>query len=224
MSQEIEYKYEEMANFFNERAKTYENHMRETVNSFDVYYDIVSSPIKETKEPIEILDLGCGTGLEISSILKKAPNAKITCIDMSDSMLDILLENYKDNKNQITIIKNSYLTFPFDDKKYDYVIAVMTMHHFLHDEKRKLYEKIKRSLKEGGKYIEGDYVVSQQLEEECLKVYRNAYDKHGLKTSSLYHIDIPFSMETQKKLFIEAGFGEFEIVFMQEPHTIYFVK
>ena len=224
MSEQITNKYEDMASFFNERANEYENHMKETISSFESYYELVSSEIKQTNEPINILDLGCGTGLEIKGILKKAPNAQITCIDMSENMLKVLLENYKDNKKQITILNDSYLTVPFEEGKYDYIVSVMTMHHFVHDEKVKLYKKIKQALKKDGKYIEGDYVVSQENEEKWLKEYKEAYEKYGLEKASLYHIDIPFSMETQKTLFLEAGFTDFELVFKEGEHSIYFIK
>lgn len=224
MSKELENRYEEMASFFNERAEGYENHMKETVNSFDAYYHLVSDPILRTLEPVEILDLGCGTGLEIKGILEKAPNAKITCIDMSEKMLEILLINYQEHSSHIRIIKDSYLTVPYEQGKYDYVISVMTMHHFLQDEKRKLYEKTKKALKDGGKYIEGDYIVSAENEEKWLEEYKKAYAEEGLKEGGLYHIDIPFSMETQQRLLKEAGFNKFQLIFREGEHAIYFVE
>ncbi|ERI91990.1 methyltransferase domain protein [Clostridiales bacterium oral taxon 876 str. F0540] len=224
MSSQETVKYEEMSSFFNERAEGYEAHMRETVNSFETYYDLISCSIEETDKEVEILDLGCGTGLEIEGIFKKAPNARITCIDMSEQMLEILLEKYKSKKGQINIIKDSYLSHSFGVKRYDYVISVMTMHHFVYDEKKRLYEKIRSAVKDGGRYIEGDYVVSQENEEKWLKEYYEAYEKYGLEASKLYHIDIPFSIETQKRLLKEAGFTEFELVFKEGEHTIYFAE
>lgn len=223
MSKELEYKYEEMSNFFNERALCYEEHMKETVNSFNLYYELASKPIEATNEAIEILDLGCGTGLEIRGIFNKAPNAKITCIDMSEEMLKVLADNYISYKEQITIIKGSYLTVSFGEKKYDYIVSVMTMHHFLEDEKVRLYEKIQKALKSGGKYIEGDYVVEQAKAKELLEEYYKAYEKFGLEATKLYHIDIPFSMETQKELFKKAGFKKFELIFQEGEHRIYSV-
>lgn len=224
MSEHLEYNYEKMASFFNERAKGYENHMKETVNSFDLYYGLVSEPIMPSADPIEILDLGCGTGLEIRGILEKTPNARITCIDMSEEMLKILLDNYSANRDQITVVKDSYLTVPFEKQKYDYVVSVMTMHHFLEKDKVKLYEKIRTALKPGGKYIEGDYVVEESKAVKLLKEYKEAYEKYGLETASLYHIDIPFSMETQKKLLMEAGFTNFQLIFKEGEHNIYSVS
>lgn len=215
---------EEMGNFFNLRADGYEDHMKNTVKSFDKYYELISHPMKYTKERISILDLGCGTGLEIEYILKKAPNAEITCIDLSKGMLNILEKKYKDNKNQINIINESYLEYPFNKCKYDYIFSVMTMHHFLYDEKLNLYKKIKQSLKTNGMYIEGDYVVDEEHEEFCLERREALLKDIKYDKSKIYHIDIPFSFKTQKKLFKEAGFNDFNMFFSQGEHQIYTVK
>ncbi|MGF7058106.1 class I SAM-dependent methyltransferase [Brassicibacter mesophilus] len=223
MSEQENVKVEEMADFFNNRAGTYDSHMKETINSFNEYYLTISDGIVETNDIVEILDLGCGTGLEIEGILKKVPNARITCIDLSEGMLKLLDDKYKDYKNQLTIINNSYLTHPFEMNKYDYVVSVMTMHHFKYEDKCALYKKIKGSLKEDGKYIEGDYVVSSENELLWLEKYDKILSEIGDKKIKLYHIDIPFSLETQKKLLKEAGFNNFEIMFEEGEHFIYCV-
>ncbi len=85
------YEIEEMRSFFNLRAEGYEKHMEDAINSFEEYYKLVSSTLKYTEEVIEILDLGCGTGLELEEIFNKAPNARVTCIDLSEEMLKIFI-------------------------------------------------------------------------------------------------------------------------------------
>ncbi|WP_346871072.1 methyltransferase domain-containing protein [Clostridium sp. UBA5119] len=85
------YEIEEMRSFFNLRAEGYEKHMEESINSFEEYYKLVSFTLKYTEEVIEILDLGCGTGLELEEIFNKAPNARVTCIDLSEEMLKIFI-------------------------------------------------------------------------------------------------------------------------------------
>ncbi|MBU5437249.1 class I SAM-dependent methyltransferase [Tissierella sp. MSJ-40] len=215
---------EEMDSFFNLRAKEYDAHMKETINSFEEYYNLVAEPINYTEEPIEILDLGCGTGLEISAIFNKAPNAKITCIDLSEEMLKILQDKYTSCRKQLNIIKASYLNYSFEKNKYQYILGIMTMHHFLYQDKLELYKKIKSSLREDGKYIEGDYVVTPYHEKKWLKQREDMLNELGEDKLKLYHIDIPFSIKTQRRLFKEAGFNEFNLVFKQGEHYIYWVK
>lgn len=224
MSSEIYNRPEEMASFFNERANGYDEHMRGTVESFDKYYACISKPIESTENVIEILDLGCGTGLEIEGILKKAPNARITCIDMSDGMLNLLKEKYKKHMNNINIIKGSYVDLPYGENKYDYVVSVMTMHHWKYDEKKYIYKKIEDALKSGGKYIEGDYYVSLEEEKQLLDECNEEKRKHRLSEKSFYHLDIPFAIETQKRLFDEVGLNKFQTIWNIQGQMICVVE
>ncbi|HAK43840.1 MAG TPA: class I SAM-dependent methyltransferase, partial [Clostridium sp.] len=177
-----------------------------------------------TEEAIEILDLGCGTGLELEEIFNKAPNARITCMDLSEEMLKILKEKYNDKLNQINIAIASYLEEDFGIKKYDYVFGIMTMHHFLYDEKLDIYKKIKLALKDDGSYIEGDYVVSKYYEKKWLKQRVDLLKEQGDEKIKLYHIDIPFTLTTQRRLFKEACFKSLHIIFEKGEHLIYEVK
>ena len=81
---------EKMNDFFNKRAGGYDKHMKETIPQFTAFYRKIVSPIQKTKEKIQILDLGIGTGLELEGIFKKATNAFVTGIDVSENMLKLL--------------------------------------------------------------------------------------------------------------------------------------
>jgi AraC family transcriptional regulator len=117
------------------------------------FYQAVSSPIEKTDEPLHILDLGCGTGLEIEALFQRVPNASITGVDLSENMLDQLRKRYVAHMDQITLVTDSYLTMPLGTQAYDYVISTLAVHHVLHDTKRELYRKIHAALKPGGKYM-----------------------------------------------------------------------
>jgi hypothetical protein len=36
-----------------------------------------------------------------------------------------------------------------------------------------------------------------------------------------YHIDVPFSLETQKSLLLEAGFKDFELIWQKDPTMVW---
>jgi len=87
----------EMGSFFNARAAGYEAHMRAVLGrwrGFDEFYRRVALPIPKTKLGIRLLDLGCGTGLELKEVFKRAPAVMITGIDLSSNMLTILRRHY----------------------------------------------------------------------------------------------------------------------------------
>lgn len=221
MSSEMTNKSEEMVEFFNLRVDGYDDHMKNNVVNYDEFYGYVSQPIIMTGDEIEILDLGCGTGLEFEGVLKKAPNARLTGIDMCEKMLQKAREKYEGRMENISLICGSYLDINLGELKYDYVLSVMTLHHLLHNEKYRLYQSIRKSLKPGGKYIEGDYIATTlEEEEQYLKEYDDRMNQIENAGSSLYHIDIPFTIETQVKLLYKAGFARVEVLWNSDSAAV----
>jgi len=213
MSHEIE----EMADFFNKRAEGYEDHMR-SILDMDGFYGAVAKAFPESEETMNILDLGCGTGLELGYLLHRMPRARITGIDLSAEMLSQLRTTYRDRMEQITLIRDSYVTYPLGEARYDFAVSAQSLHHFLPEEKTAIYRNIYNALKKGGVYVEGDFVVDEAEAQEYLKSY-HAHMAQG--DEGLYHLDIPFTLETQIGLLQDAGFGSVEVLYHQDAAAVY---
>jgi tRNA (cmo5U34)-methyltransferase len=176
----------------------------------------MSSPLPRTGEPLRILDLGCGTGLELEALLQRVPRARITGVDLSRNMLDHLRARYAAHLGQITLVADSYLTIPLGTGAYDHVLSAMANHHLLHDAKRNLYVKIRAALKPGGSYVEGDSVIVPEMQQTLLAEYHAEIARVPQARDGQYHIDIPFTLETQESLLLEAGFTDFRLVWHRE--------
>ena len=79
---------EKMADFFTARVDEYDNHMMNDVVGCKEGYIKMAELLPETV--VNLLDLGCGTGLELDEIFKIRPNIKVTGVDLSKTMLGIL--------------------------------------------------------------------------------------------------------------------------------------
>lgn len=214
-------KFETMDEFFDKRSGTYDAHMKESVVSFEQFYSHVADGVANTQDRVRILDIGCGTGLELEWIFKRAPNADITGVDLSSELLNKLRTKYEKCLNQITLVQKSYLTLPLGKGIYDYVVAVMTLHHLLPDQKQKLYRSIKKALKSDGKYIEGDYIVTPEKEKQFLDNYYELCRSDKKIKGGTHHIDIPLSLETQKRILVEAGFSSVDVLWLQGETAVY---
>lgn len=203
----------EMGRFFDERASTYDNHQKQTVSYFDSIHRAVAGAIEETGGDARILDLGSGTGIELDLILARAPNARITCIDISGKMLDELRQKYTALLEQIEVVKGSFLDIPFKEGYYKYVVSVLSMHHLTYERKLNLYTRIRMALTPDGKYIEGDHILPPEEEKRHLAWYKRQLEDDIISPEDVYHIDIPFSIATQKQVLLEAGFSEVELLF-----------
>lgn len=177
--------------------------------------------MEKTDEALNILDLGCGTGLEIEPLFQRVPNALITGVDLSKNMLQLLRKRHIANMSQITLVADSYLTMPFASQAYDHIISAMTVHHLLREPKRELYMKIHIALKPGGKYIEGDSVVPAEMESQFLAEYHRRVAAMPQAGDGHYHIDVPFSIDSQRSLLLEAGFKNFQVVWQKDSSAVW---
>ncbi len=211
---------DKMDEFFDSVSGNYDEHMKQTVHQFNRYYERISEEIVPTDKEIKILDLGIGTGLELAGIFKRAPNALIDAVDISEKMLGELLKKFSDKSSRINLHRASYLAYEAPENHYDYVVAVMTLHHLTADLKLNLYERISGFLKDGGLFVEGDYYVAPLKEKQLLNHYHSTVSgvpgyKHGD-----YHIDIPFSLRTQKELLNKSGFDKIKVVYKKSETGI----
>ena len=216
--------YEEMKSFFDSRVNGYDEHMASNVEEYDKFYRNIASPFEKTNEPIEVLDLGAGTGLELQFILAKAPNANITAVDLSEEMLRKLVNKYEKIGTQIKTIAGSYLSLELVPQSFDYIVSVMSLHHLRPVKKIALYKKLKKALIPTGIYVEGDYIVSIQEEKELLKTFLRQKKNDSLLEDGQYHIDIPFSEETQIQTLKDAGFKEVNVIFRTSRSNVVVAK
>jgi tRNA (cmo5U34)-methyltransferase len=136
-------------------------------------------------------------------------------------MLARLRSKYANRLEQMTLVQGSYLEVPFGEAQYDYAVSVMTLHHLTPRSKGQLYERIRQALKDGGKYIEGDYVVSEQKAGQMLAEYRKRMNRVEGGGEGAYHIDIPLTMGMQRELLLEAGFSEAELLWEEGEAIVY---
>jgi tRNA (cmo5U34)-methyltransferase len=207
---------EEMGDFFDQRAAGYDAHMAENLADAEAYDQSLAKPIPSTNSRLNILDLGCGTGLEIPAILEKAPLAQLTYVDLLHAMVARLKEKYGGDAD-LNWVQESYLIIHLGWHFFDIILSSMTLHHLLPEEKARLYPRIFRTLKPEGLYIEGDDMVSEEKIQWLLKAYETHLE--AVKGGS-HHIDIPLSIETQTSLLEKADFPPPDLIYQIGENVI----
>ena len=208
---------EKMTDFFTERVEQYDAHMLANVPACAEAYREMAQLIP--KKCHELLDLGCGTGLELAEIFDQYPNIHVTGIDLTREMLEKLKQKYE-NK-QINLICGSYFDVDFGINSFDCVISFQTMHHFSHEKKIGLYHRIWQCLKKTGIYVECDYMVDTQEEEDFYYAENRRLRKEmGIPEDEFYHYDTPCTVRNQITMLKQAGFSEILQKFRMENTTI----
>ncbi|OPJ62859.1 class I SAM-dependent DNA methyltransferase [Clostridium oryzae] len=214
---------EEMASFFDKRVDTYDEHMKNEVDGSDQYYIETAKYIPHCSN-LKLLDLGCGTGLELKEIFKINPTVNVTGIDLSKKMLAKLKEKYEEKQEQISLINESYVDIEYGKEAYGAVVSVETLHHFAHQEKLKIYKKIYDSLIDGGVYVETDYVAKDQEYEDYFFNELKRIKEENKITEGFYHYDTPCTVENIIILMEKAGFKEAELKWREEGTAIIVAK
>ena len=105
---------EKMSAFFEARLEGYDAHMLANIESATSFYPFTANMLP-TAPGSRILDLGCGTGLELEAYLPLCPTAQITGIDLSEKMLSALKSKFPDK--DISLIAGSSKAFSLHRKQ-----------------------------------------------------------------------------------------------------------
>jgi tRNA (cmo5U34)-methyltransferase len=204
-----------MSDFFAARLEGYEEHMLAggAETDYQKMADLVPGNAKT------ILDLGCGTGLELDRIFRRLPHVSVVGIDLTQSMLDRLKAKHPENNLQL--ICGSYFDTEFGENVFDAAVSFATLHHFGRAEKVGLYTRILKALKPDGVYIECDYMLTDQSIENKLQA-ENATLRQAanIPPGEFYHFDIPYTIDHQIEMFRQAGFASAEMVHRRQNSTI----
>ena len=201
---------EKMADFFENRLDGYDEHMMSNIESADEFYPFTAKQLPTT-ENCHILDLGCGTGLELEEYYPLNPSAKITGVDLSQGMLSALKKKFADK--DITLICGSYFDVHFGMSLFDSAVSVESLHHFTKAEKVPLYAKLHRALKDGGYFVLTDYFSLTDEEEQMHRQNLSELKtEQGISDDAFYHYDTPLTVKHETEALLEAGFSSVEVL------------
>ncbi len=196
---------EKMDLFFEARLEGYDEHMLTEIEGAEEFYPFTAGCLPK-EAGAKVLDLGCGTGLELEFYFRENPAAAVTGIDLSEGMLRALREKFPGQA--LTLIRGSYFALPLGEGCFDAAVSVESLHHFTREEKTGLYRKLFRALKSGGYFILTDYFAHEDAFEvfarqELLRLKR----EQGIADAEFYHYDTPLTLEHELQALRDAGFG-----------------
>lgn len=201
---------EKMDKFFEARLDGYEEHMLKNIESADKFYPFTADFLPDTPKA-SILDLGCGTGLELNWYFRRNPTAKVTGIDLSEGMLATLRNKFPEQ--DLTPICGSYFDVPLGESVFDAAVSVESLHHFTQSEKLPLYAKLCQSLKPGGYFILTDYFAATDAQEQgFFAELARLKAEQGIADDVFYHFDTPLTVQHETDILRAAGFSSVEVL------------
>ena len=206
---------EEMGSFFDARLEGYEQHQLDTIEAAREFYPFTARSLPR-QVGARILDLGCGTGLELEEVFRLNPSARVTGIDLAPGMLSALREKFLDRA--LELVCGSYFDVPFGVEKYDAAVSVESLHHFTQAEKIPLYTRLREALKPGGTFILTDFFaptdeIERERRAELLRLRREQH----VEECKFYHFDTPLTVPHELEALRAAGFSAAEILAQWGP-------
>ena len=191
---------EEMTDFFRARLDGYEAHMSIWREAYTAFEKLLPTDVRT------VLDLGCGTGLELDAILAVRPHLHVVGVDLCADMLSRLHQKHP----QVETVCADYFTHDLGERCYDAVINFETLHHFTPEAKAGLYARIRRALRPGGVYLQAEYVACCDEEEQLLwEVLRRKRERD--QVTGFVHFDAPLTLPHELALLTGAGFDPVDV-------------
>ena len=198
---------EKMDAFFEARLSGYDEHMRTEIEGATEFYPFTARQLPGG----HILDLGCGTGLELEAYFREQPQGEVTGIDLSAGMLAALREKLPHQK--LNLIQGSYFDVPLGERSFDAAVSVESLHHFTREAKSALYGKLHKALKDGGYFVLTDYFAPDDAYEAFyFGELQRLKAEQGIADDAFYHYDTPLTVAHETQALIDGGFSEVEIL------------
>ena len=201
---------EKMDDFFAARVGGYDEHMKTHIEGASGFYAYTASLLPQAPES-RVLDLGCGTGLELEEYFALNPSARVTGIDLSEAMLDALQAKFPGK--ELTLVRGSYFDVPLGEALYDAAVSVESLHHFSAEMKASLYGRLCKALKKDGAFVLTDYFAeSEALEKEYFQNLAALKKEQELPDGVFFHYDTPLLVGHETDLLLRAGFRDVRIM------------
>ena len=216
-------------------AQGYDAVRRNLVPCFDGFYGSALDAIglwadARASAPLDVLDLGAGTGLFSAMVLGRLSQARIHLVDVSDAMLERARQRFAGAAaSNISFEVRDYTQGSLGGP-WDLVISALSIHHLDDDTKRSLFTRIFESLRPVGLFINAEQVLGPTPAAEAR--YRKLWDEQVLgsgvdgleyeRAVERMRHDRCATLRDQLEWLRAAGFTEVDCAFKQWRFAVYF--
>ena len=215
---------------FGQGAEEYDQQRKHVIPCLDDLYHIVADLAAANIQNPRILDLGAGTGLLTSYIYKRYPHGHFTLLDLSEKMLKIAKDRFKNAPNFNYVVAD-YMKHDFEEF-FDLIVSSLSIHHLKHQDKEILYRKIYTLLNPEGIFLNADQVLGPYPANEA-EYQRNWMDKIHLGSLSeaekqiIYdrmQLDDPATLEDNLNWLKKIGYKDVDVFYKYYNFSIIYGK
>ncbi len=215
---------------FGQGAEEYDRQRKHVIPRLDDLYEILADLAIINIQNPRILDLGAGTGLLTSYIHVRYPQGLFTLLDISEEMLMIARDRFKNVPNFNYVIAD-YMNYYFKDS-FDLIVSSLSIHHLEHQDKQVLYQKIYDLLNPEGVFLNADQVLgpSPANEEEYQRNWMEKIHVGSLSESEKkmildrMQLDNPATLRDNLKWLKNIGYRDVDVYYKYYNFCIFYGK
>ena len=176
-----------------------------------------------------MIDLGCGTGTIARRITETFPQARVTCLDLAENMIEMAklkLADFANTRFQV----GDFTNYKFD-ATYDVAVSSLALHHLVTDEdKIGFYRKIHASLNPHGVFYNADVVLgsSETIQKAYIEKWKDFMKRH-VAEAEINHKwlpqyqaeDRPAKLMNQMTWLTNLGFQEVDVIWKYYNFAVY---
>jgi tRNA (cmo5U34)-methyltransferase len=212
---------------FNAGAPEYDAQRKWIIPRFEDFYDAAVRAAEWKGGRPSILDIGAGTGLLAARILQRYPEASLTLIDISESMLAVARERFA-GKDHFTCLVRDYSREELGGP-YDLICSALSIHHLEDDQKQNLYARIYAALNAGGVFVNAEQVKGETPGQHARYIaYWDTFLRKGPLSGEEWQravrrrdaLDRMAKLSIQLAWLREAGFTDVDVVFKNRSFAV----
>lgn len=190
-------------------------------------------------QPLEVFEIGCGTGITSMALLLAREEISVTAVDNEPTMLAQARANLSSwlEQGRLRLVEDDALSAlrALPDASVDLVASGYAVHNFLQGYRWKVLEEIRRVLKPGGAFINGDrYALddaaahTRLTQEEARHWFKSfaAIGRYDLLEQWIVHLfsdespDHIMRLETSVECLRELGFCPVDVAFREGVNAV----
>lgn len=214
---------------FNKEAEAFDEQVQKNIPCYNEMLTALINAIPDNKKNPKILDLGCGTGNITQKVLTRFPDAKVTCLDLSENMIEIAKDKLSDYE-KIEYIVGDFTQMQIETK-YDVILSSLALHHIPNDEeKESMYKDIYEALEKDGVFYNADVIKANSNYNEELnnKIAIREMKENGVTDEEITEHkgkrdanDIPTTLINHIKMLENVGFEEIDVIWKHYSNAVY---
>jgi tRNA (cmo5U34)-methyltransferase len=220
----------EIKSNFSEKSREYDARVTKIIPRYEEMLGVlVSCTAQQKGRKVRAIDIGCGTGAVSRKLLESHPDVELTCLDMTEGMLDIAKQRLSGH-GQVRYVLADLYDFEFDGP-YDLAISSLALHHIITDrDKKAIYRKIFDALGPGGSFYNADIVLGSddELQELYMRQWKEfmyqSFPREEIDHEQVprYHQeDSPAKLVDHLRWLDEVGFCSVDVVWKYYNLAVY---